>query len=506
MSGECSIFRFCLRGTNSLSCKWISQKRGAGLKEDGANLYSISDYIHHVFYFENLYGQNYNSNILFNRIIEANEFDKDYIVKFDEVIKIPFSFSPRTYNATSFDELAKEIENEPLADVKLIDLLNKEEIKEMLINTYHIIYDLRGDENISEKTYDEIINEAFLDTRGSTKLSLFLPYIFEIPAKKVVGSTTESPVAVVLTESSVLPEVTDITVEGYFYTEDGEYAGKYGKSEKCYAVNEIKEKYKVQNVIDLKINHDNFTFIPGVLIHEDSSSFESLAILTQTTFNAVKIKKGDSITIEEQAKYAVKLLKSDYSSVPNKTALKDDNDKESKLARKALIHVLTGGNDYSNGCIVWDGVDFVLKGKKHNKSALEGGISITKEMWKSFLNIWFPNENSVVPYRGNEYKKSDCIDNIPFLKDGLTEKEKEEAIAGIKKDCSNLYKVTNNLFETYKSEIRSGYPNSPGGKKEFKWVLNKAERIAGKSIFWKADKERNRGYAWKNYFTDARFL
>ena len=45
-----------------------------------------------------------------------------------------------------------------------------------------------------------------------------------------------------------------------------------------------------------------------------------------------------------------------------------------------------------------------------------------------------------------------------------------------------------------------------GGTKEFKWVLNKSERIVGKSIFWKPDKERNVGYAWKKYFGDNFFL
>ncbi len=269
------------------------------------------------------------------------------------------------------------------------------------------------------------------------------------------------------------------------------------------------EKYTVSDVIDLKINHDNFRFIPGVLIKEVPDSFESLAILTQTTFNAVKIIKGDSISIEDQAKYAAKLLGKSYSSVKpyEKKNLEDNNnDNISKLARKALIHVLMSGYDYSNGCIRWDGGDFVLLGKNHNKSLKEGGISITKEMWEAYFNIWFPNENSTVEYTLNgvekTYKRNECINNVPFLKEGLTDKEKEEAIAEIKKNCSNLHTVTENLFETYNIEIRSGYPSIPGGKKKFTWILNKAEKIVGKSIFWKADKERieNKGYSWKSYF------
>ena len=91
MSGECSFFNFCLRGRDSLVSKWISQKRKIPetLKTDGANIYAISEYIHTVFYFDKLYGSDYSCNVLFNKIIAINELDKNHIVKFDEIIKIP---------------------------------------------------------------------------------------------------------------------------------------------------------------------------------------------------------------------------------------------------------------------------------------------------------------------------------------------------------------------------------------------------------------------------------
>ena len=96
MSGECSFFNFCLRGRDSLVSKWISQKRKIPetLKTDGANIYAISEYIHTVFYFDKLYGSDYSCNVLFNKIIAINELDKNHIVKFDEIIKIPFDFTP----------------------------------------------------------------------------------------------------------------------------------------------------------------------------------------------------------------------------------------------------------------------------------------------------------------------------------------------------------------------------------------------------------------------------
>lgn len=173
--------------------------------------------------------------------------------------------------------------------------------------------------------------------------------------------------------------------------------------------------------------------------------------------------------------------------------------------RKALIHVLLGGKDYSNGCIAWDGVDFLTKGMNHQKSKKYGGISISKEIWEKFVNTWFVTDSATVKYREVEYNKSDCINNIPFITEGLSELEKEEFKNKIKEKCPNLYSINETVFETYQEETRSGYPSMPGGTKEFKWVLNKAEKVVGKSIFWKPDKERNVGYAWKKYFGDDFF-
>lgn len=160
MSGECSFFNFCLRGRDSLVSKWISQKRKIPetLKTDGANIYAISEYIHTVFYFDKLYGSDYSCNVLFNKIIAINELDKNHIVKFDEIIKIPFDFTPYEFTERSFDDMAKDVSGAEFSAVTLGSVLSDSEIKELLINIYHINYDLRENENIKNKTYDEIIS------------------------------------------------------------------------------------------------------------------------------------------------------------------------------------------------------------------------------------------------------------------------------------------------------------------------------------------------------------
>lgn len=229
MSGEFYCFNFSLRGPDSLASKWISEKRKTKgtLKENGANIYAISDYIHEVFCFEKLYGTEHTSNVLFNQIIKLNNFDKDHIVLFEDIILIPFTFSMRSYESGSFKEFTNDFEQEPIYEdkpaskSKLGDLLSATEIKEMLINIYHINYDLRSDVNIKDKKYDEIIKGEYLNFKDKAKLDLFAPYIFEIPTQKVVKSSEEAPVAVLMEETTVQPEVKtekcfcnrDITVE-----------------------------------------------------------------------------------------------------------------------------------------------------------------------------------------------------------------------------------------------------------------------------------------------------
>ena len=142
MSGEFYCFNFSLRGPDSLASKWISEKRKTKgtLKENGANIYAISDYIHEVFCFEKLYGTEHTSNVLFNQIIKLNNFDKDHIVLFEDIILIPFTFSMRSYESGSFKEFTNDFEQEPIYEdkpaskSKLGDLLSATEIKEMLIN------------------------------------------------------------------------------------------------------------------------------------------------------------------------------------------------------------------------------------------------------------------------------------------------------------------------------------------------------------------------------------
>lgn len=403
MSGECNFFKFYLRGENSLACKWMNQKRKTegGLKSDGANIYAIADYIHSVFKFEKLYGKEYTSTILFNKICAINGADKDYIVKFDEAILIPLGFSPRSAGTaySSFDEISELFAEEVLCNKKLRDILSKDEIKETLINTYHINYDLRSNENIKNKKYDEIIKGEFLDSRNNTELFFFVPYVIEIPAKEVVASSTEAPVDVALTETSVTPEVKETAVEGYFYVKDtGEYAGKNGTSENCYAVSEIKTTYSQNEITDLKIKHSDFTETCNYILHKSGeikiNKNESLWI-AHSTNNAKSVKDvcGKHDTMLKQ------LRANGYSAAKSTVNGKDldDNNKTERAnnSRYAVMNVLLNNSDPTNNSVLWDGRDFLIKGKTHNKFKEYKRITIPYDILKKYDDSISEKRNTI---------------------------------------------------------------------------------------------------------------
>ena len=77
--------------------------------------------------------------------------------------------------------------------------------------------------------------------------------------------------------SSIQPELSNTTVEGYFYKrttgEADEKNKKYkGASKKAYAVNEFKEKYYESDVIDLNINNDDLNIFANSTAKESSGN------------------------------------------------------------------------------------------------------------------------------------------------------------------------------------------------------------------------------------------
>lgn len=281
-------------------------------------------------------------------------------------------------------------------------------------------------------------------------------------------------------------------LKGYIYNAEGLFLEHIEGSDNVFLAEKYtenisessKNKYEYSTELkDLQITHTNFIYIAGVLVKEDSSSFEAAAAVVQTTFNAVKLRKGDSLTIKKQAEYAAKLLKTAYSSVTNKVNLEDDDVKSNaKNMRKGLIHVLQGKLDYSDGAILWDGIDFADKGPLHNKATKDGGISISKKMWDDFVDVCSFDKDDKLQY-GKRETKEVVKEKFPF----------GQEIETVKLTFANVYNVTDSLYESLGT-----------GKYNKDRILYKASVVKGKQIYWAVneDHEKNKNYEFKFLITD----
>ncbi len=259
-----------------------------------------------------------------------------------------------------------------------------------------------------------------------------------------------------------------IDLEGleYYYNQKGNFIGQGTdlKSQDVFTADKKNDDGTFSNPKKMNITHDQFTFISGVISKEDASTFEGAAATTQATFNAVKLVKGESITMTEQSKYASELLNTNFSNVNTKTSLATtDNTQIANNARAALIHVLNGGQDYSNGAVAWDGVDFAIKGSTHPKG-VNGGFTISETIWNDFKGKynWTANKGQGLRYNGTYYKSAASLT------------------------------FTNGTYEILGSSTWTK------GK-----VLYKASAVRGKQIFWAPNKDdkRNKGYNWKGLNT-----
>ncbi|WP_264530886.1 hypothetical protein [Flavobacterium sp. N502540] len=325
-------------------------------------------------------------------------------------------------------------------------------------------------------------------------------------------------------DSLILDQVEDIlfdpfvNVNGHFYNKDGTFEGKINTTKNKGSVNDVyvcdgkrNEKDTFLNVSKLDITHENFCYIAGVIKSEDSSTFESAAATTQATFNAVKFEKGEKLTIEEQGKFAKKLLSTGYSTAKSKESLKDtENDNLCKNARKGLIHVLQGKKDYSEGAVLWDGIDFadrgVISDRPHPKTGNEGGIHITKELWVKFVNNseYKPDSNGVLKLnrhttpegRLHDKTKEEVLATIPFKKNKSEITPKNDYY-----DIFNFHPTEDTIWQSSNKKKDIDYYESLGTGRNSGRVLHKATVVVGKHIFWKFyyDSPNNKGYLWKYY-------
>ena len=142
MSTKNDTFKFSLRGKDSLASKWIEQKcsvKGT-LKENGAGVFAIGDYIYEVFSINKLTDGKITKNNLYAKIRDLNGLTNDSIVKFEDTIDIPFVHNIKKITfekGINFTTIANKLGEEQINDntKKVSDFLSIDEIKTMAINT-----------------------------------------------------------------------------------------------------------------------------------------------------------------------------------------------------------------------------------------------------------------------------------------------------------------------------------------------------------------------------------
>lgn len=74
--------------------------------------------------------------------------------------------------------------------------------------------------------------------------------------------------------------------------------------------------------------------------------------------------------------------------------------KNAEYSMEATINALTGGHDYSNGAIRWDGFDLAARGFNHPK-AINQGVYLTSEHIAAFKSAW--SDKLIKAYSGGKY-------------------------------------------------------------------------------------------------------
>ncbi len=79
---------------------------------------------------------------------------------------------------------------------------------------------------------------------------------------------------------------------------------------------------------------------------------------------------------------------------------------------QAALNAVTGGEDYSNGAIRWDGFDLAIKGWGHIKST-DQGIGVSRTHLETFKTYWTTG-NNLTSASGNK----DAVYNSTFIMNG----------------------------------------------------------------------------------------
>ncbi len=192
---------------------------------------------------------------------------------------------------------------------------------------------------------------------------------------------------------------------GDYYKKDGTHLGSDGQTDNRVYTAESVTKNESGDVIDAKnkkelsVTHSTLKAFAGTVIGESSGNkTESYAIAS--AIKNLSDYQGTSILETISKPNAMYGYGTPYDG------------KNGEHSMEAAINALSGGKDYSNGAIRWDGFDLAVKGWDHIKSRSQG-IGISKSHLETFKKYWTTGDNLI-----NTSGNKNAVYNSSFLMNG----------------------------------------------------------------------------------------
>jgi len=179
---------------------------------------------------------------------------------------------------------------------------------------------------------------------------------------------------------------------GDYYKNDGTYLGSDGiQDDIAYTASSV-TKNSDGNVVDaqdknqLSISNSTLGKFANAIANESSGNSNESFALASSIVNLSSYKGKDILsTLKSEGIFGYN-GNTDFSN--------------SKNSLGAAINALTGGSDYSNGAIRWDGFDLAAKGFSHIK-ATSAGLYIGEEHFNSFKAAW--PDSKINAFSGGKY-------------------------------------------------------------------------------------------------------
>lgn len=168
---------------------------------------------------------------------------------------------------------------------------------------------------------------------------------------------------------------------GDYYNKNGIWLGNDGKKDNlAYLADVVLDKdgsKHFQNATVLSLKNSELNIFANTVAQESSGDKAESFALASAIMNLAEYK-GKSImqTIQSEGIFG-------YRDGGNSTQY--NNNAEYSMA--AVLNAITGGHDFSNGAIRWDGFDLAMKGWGHVKSKNQG-LGISRSHYQTFYNYW----------------------------------------------------------------------------------------------------------------------